>query len=359
MPLLSLDIRDFRNFRHAGLTFSPGLNLISGANAAGKTSLLEAIYCLARVRSFRSNAALAPVRYGSDMFRLVGRIRQDQGRCVSVGIERQAAGLRVRLDGQPVNRLSDLAGCFSVQLMSAETESILEGGPRCRRQALDWALFHVEHPYREYWQRYARALRQRNAAIRGGRSAAEIQVWDTDLQAAGRQLDRLRREYFHALKPNLDMMVSELLPGMEVNLQYLQGWPLDQRLEAILLRALEQDRARGHTRYGPHRADFRIEVDGRDAHAHCSRGQQKVLVLAFMLAQLGLQQALNIAPGAFLLDDFTSELDMDHQERVLAVLKTLHAQVFVTAIGAVHADRPEWTGARMFHVEHGEVQEVV
>lgn len=359
MGLQSLDIRDFRNIQNASLTFSSGLNLITGANAAGKTSLLEAIYCLGRVRSFRTSIVDEPVRYGQTAYRIVGRVRQEGGRLVPVGIERQAAGLQVHLDGKVIRRLSDLAGSFPVQVMSGDTDSILEGGPRYRRQAIDWALFHVEHPYREYWQRYTRALRQRNAALRTRVAGEQVRIWDSELLETGQQIDKLRKQYFEALQLKLQDNLPELLPGVTVSLHYQSGWPAGLGLAESLAQALERDRIRGYTQYGVHRADFKILVNGRPARSHCSRGQQKALTVAFMLAQIGLQQDRDISLGAFLLDDFASELDEAHQERVLCALRDLHAQVFVTAIDGVRTDQSAWDETKRFHVEHGEIQEVL
>ena len=359
MGLQSLDIRDFRNIQNASLTFSSGLNLITGANAAGKTSLLEAIYCLGRVRSFRTSILDEPVRYGQTAYRIVGRVRQEGGRLVPVGIERQAGGLQVHLGGKVISRLSDLAGCFPVQVMSGDTESILEGGPRSRRQAIDWALFHVEHPYREYWQRYTRSLRQRNAALRARVAIDQVSVWNTELLETGERIDNLRKQYFEALQPKLQHTLLELLPGMTVSLQYQSGWSGGLTLAEALAQSLERDRIRGYTQHGVHRADFKILVNGHPVRSHCSRGQQKALTVGFQLAQIGLQQDRGVALGAFLLDDIASELDAAHQDRVLSALRDLHAQVFVTAIEGIRTDQAAWDETKRFHVEHGGIQEVL
>jgi DNA replication and repair protein RecF len=359
MGLQSLDIRDFRNIQNASLTFSSGLNLITGTNAAGKTSLLEAIYCLGRVRSFRTGIVDEPVRYGQTSYRLVGQVRQEGGRIVPVGIERQATGIQVHLDGRSIRRLSDLAGSFPVQVMSGDTDSILEGGPRYRRQAIDWALFHVEHPYREYWQRYTRALRQRNAALRAKVSIQQVRAWDTEMLETGEQIDQLRRRYFEYLQPKLQEILADMLPGNTASLYYQSGWPAGLELAEALAQSLERDRTRGYTQHGIHRADFRILVNGRNARSHCSRGQQKALTVGFILAQIGLQQDRDVALGAFLLDDFASELDESHQERVLCGLQDMRAQVFVTAIQGIKTDHAAWHETKRFHVEHGEIQEVV
>lgn len=356
--LLSLEIEDFRNIESSHLRFADGLNLITGANAAGKTSLLEAIYCLGRVQSFRTHNADRLTRHGRPGWRLVGRVGLPAGRNLPVGIERSAGRYRVRLNGQPVQRLSDLAGYLPVHVMAGDTANILGGGPRYRRQSLDWALFHVEQGYREIWQRWMRCLRQRNAALRSGEPAGQRTVWDSGLIDAALAIDRLRRAYLEELQPLLSAEMQQLLPGIRMELHYHTGWTAGEPLAAALARSLDRDLARGYTHAGPQRADFSIQVDGLPVQAQFSRGQQKATVLAWLLAQVKLQQAHEISHGVFLLDDVTSELDTAHQERLVKALDSLHMQAFVTAIEP-RAVENSWPIARRFHVEHGDIQEVV
>ena len=355
--LVSLELQDFRNFNHASLAFAPGLNLITGANASGKTSLLEAIHYLGRVRSFRTSVADQPIRYGQAAFRVVGRLRVPSGQPVTVGIERTRGRYTVHLGGQPVRRLSDLAGNFPVQVFSSDTATILSGGPRQRRHTLDWALFHVEQRYRDHWQRYTRALRQRNAGLRARVADAEVTAWDAELVEYACAIDELRRGYLAGLAPYLEREIAGLLPGATLELQYVQGWPAATSLAEALAGGLDKDRAHGYTHWGPHRADLRLLLDGHPVAAHCSRGQQKSILLGFMLAQVRYQQALGGVAGAFLLDDLSSELDAAHRSRVLEALRELQAQVFVTAIEAETIDLSAWQPARLFHVEHGKVHE--
>jgi DNA replication and repair protein RecF len=359
MGLQSLEICDFRNIATASLAFSPGLNLVSGENAAGKTSLLEAVYCLGRVRSFRTPVSAQPIRDGQPAFRLVGRVVSPGGRQIPIGIERQRSDLKVHLDGQPIRRLSDLAGSFPVQVMSGDTPTILNGGPRYRRQTLDWALFHVEQAYREVWQRYTRALRQRNAALRAHTPLQQVTAWDAELVDAAERLHEFRGHYFEMLEPFLQAEVMQLLPEKELLVRYQSGWPVNMSLREALSGSLEKDRRQGFTQCGPHRADFSFLINGQGVVSHCSRGQQKVVVVSFLLAQVQLQQGRPAPMGAFLLDDLTSELDARHQHRVLTALRDLNTQVFVSAIEPDAVAAVAWQEVKKFHVEHGVVQEVV
>ena len=356
MALLSFEINNFRNIQHSSLVFSPGLNLITGKNAAGKTSLLEAIYCLGRVRSFRTAVSEQAIRYGASAYRLVGRVGPAEGQTQPIGIEREAASLRVHLDGQPIKRLSDLAGRFPVQVLSADTPTILNGGPRYRRQALDWALFHVEQSYREIWQRYNRALRQRNAALRAHQAAASIHAWDAELCESAEQLHQFRGTYFESLKPHLLGEIEDLLPGVALSVRYQPGWPAGGAFADVLAKSLEKDRVRGYTRFGPHRGDFSLMMDDHSVSAHCSRGQQKSVTVGFLLAQVKLQRERAVPMGAFLLDDLSSELDARHQARIIKALRELDTQVFVTAIDDAIIDATDWRDASRFHVEHGDIQ---
>jgi len=357
--LQSLDIENFRNIKRASLSFSPSINLITGLNAAGKTSLLEAIYCLGRVRSFRALNANHLVHEGESSYRLVGRIGLTGGRTIPIGMERLQGNYRIHLEGQSVQRLSDLAGRFPVQIMTSDTANILSGGPGYRRQSLDWALFHVEQGYRLLWQRYSRVLRQRNAALRAHAPPAQIMTWDRELTDAADGLDRLRHDYIADLEPYIQNELESLLPGRSLSLRYSSGWPRDVALETALKNNLDKDLAQGYTHCGPHRADMLLLVDSKPVQNSFSRGQQKAMIVAFLMGQVKFQHALNAPRGALLLDDLGSELDEEHQSRILLCLKEIGTQVFVTAINSHTAKLAEWPGMKRFHVEHGVVREVL
>ena len=311
------------------------------------------------MRSFRSADPHHLIRNGHSSYRLLGRIGLVGGYSIPLGMQRLPGSYRIHLEGRPVQRLSDLAGCFPVQVLTNDTANILSGGPAYRRQSLDWAFFHVEQRYRELWQRYARVLRQRNAALRTRTPRAQITAWDKELADAAAALDRSRRIYLSDLEPFVQREFAALLPGRSLILRYFSGWAKEAELDVVLKRTFEKDFSRGYTQSGPHRADLAALVDGTPAQLKLSRGQQKALVVAFLLGQAKLQQSVNGPRGAFLLDDLGSELDAEHQVRILSCLREIGSQVFVTAIGSHSVNLSDWPVIKTFHVEHGVVREML
>jgi DNA replication and repair protein RecF len=333
------------------LTLDPRYNLFVGQNASGKTSLLEAMFFLGRGRSFRSRKLERMIQHGQSEFRVVGRV-QHETRTVVLGVRGMQTGTETRVAGAAAESAADLAGHFPPQIIDPEIHKLLEEGPARRRRFLDWGVFHVERSFMTAWQRYHRALRQRNASFRRGGDEGLVTVWDVELAAAGEALSALRARYVGLLSPGLAEIGRRLL-GLEVALVYHRGWPADEGLLDALRRGLDRDRRHAVTHSGPHRADVVVRVDGHAAKERVSRGQQKLLASALTLAQLALQD--EVAPGrsALLLDDPAAELDGPNLERLLAVVRELPVQLFVTSL------RPDLQGlgdpGAMFHVEHGVV----
>ncbi len=179
MRVDSLEVVDFRNLQPLRLACAPGLNLIIGANAAGKTSLLEALYFLGRGRSFRTAQNRELIRRGGARLRVVAGLVEAGGRRVTVGVEHDGRVIGARVAGNPAETLAELARQMPVLLIDAGSHRLLEGGPRERRRFMDWGLFHGESGFLKVWRRYGAALRHRNAALRGGLDARSIDAWDT------------------------------------------------------------------------------------------------------------------------------------------------------------------------------------
>jgi len=349
VALQRLEAERFRGLAPLAADFDPRYNLIVGRNASGKTSLLEALFFLGRGRSFRSRRLQALIRHGETDFQLVAKVAYG-GLPLTLGIRASRGNTEIRIGGQPVRSSTELAGHFPPHIIDPEVHKLLEEGPGQRRKFVDWGVFHVEPGFLVEWQRYHRALRQRNAALRGATAGVPVGVWDDELAASGTRLAQLRTDYLQRLQPFVSVAGQALL-DLDVTVAHLNGWGADETLAEALLRSGERDRRFGVTHVGPHRADIGVRVEGLLARDRISRGQQKLLASALTLAQLSLQES--VAPGrtALLLDDPAAELDAERLERLVGLVRTLPVQLFVTSL---RADLPGLgVPGAMFHVEHG------
>ena len=359
-PLNLFPLSSFVIFSRLQLLLSPQLNLFIGNNAAGKTSLLETLYVLARGRSFRARQLDKLVQNNRDGFRLVVQLKDSEGRTFPVGMQRTGRRLVCRIDGQPVKRLSELAALFPVQWLGGNLHAVIEEGPAYRRQMLDWGLFHVKPSYIDSWKRFQKLLKQRNAAIRQRSGRREVQAWDGELATAGEQLDAFRREYIRAFLPEIERLASHF-PILEyaVSVNYKKGWADDATFAETLSDTLEKDRNFGFTHSGPQRADLAFSYDGKPAKERLSRGQQKVYVVALQLAQATLLYKATGKTSLFLLDDLGAELDATNQAKVMGLLRAIEAQVFVTSINDVELKDLAIGKVKRFHVKHGNVTEML
>ena len=356
MRLKRLSVEGVRNLEPTYLHLGDETTLITGANAAGKTSLLEAIHLLGRGRSFRSGRLEQVIRHGKSFLRVTGRVAS-QSREHRLGIEHDGVRWRGRVDGRDIRALSELAGLFPVQVINTETQRILQDGPAVRRVFLNWGSFHHDVAYQGHWQRYERALRQRNAALRN-RDLRLAAAWEPDLAGAGEAVDRIRRALANALETRLSRFVDRWLHGHGVTLAYRSGWRAGESLLGLYGREREREREAGFTLHGPHRADLRMGAMGVEAQHGLSRGQQKLLAISLVLTLCEELHASTQRAPVLLVDDLAAELDRERCAQVLEALEGLSAQVVLTAIDEGDlplADLP----VRRYHLAGGAVQEMI
>jgi len=353
MSLRRLEVRDFRCIATAELEFDSRCNLVSGANASGKTSLLEAIFFLGRGRSFRTARNETLIRKDSRELLLTGRF--DAGGSVRpVGVRYSREGFEARAAGTRIGSLAELATILPVQAIDPEVHRLIEEGPQERRRYLDWGVFHVEPRFVDQWRRYQRALKQRNAALRAGATEQVVRAWDPELLESGQLLAASRREYFKQLQPHV-AAIGERLLGLTIELSLSDGWAAGTELRDAIDHSWPRDRERGTTHAGPHRADLSIRVGGDLARDRVSRGQQKLTASALLLGQLRCDEALGSATAALLVDDPAAELDEANLDRLISVILELPGQLFVTALEPGAAAFQRLPAARRFHVEHGKI----
>ena len=333
MTIELLRLTDFRNFRYAEIRPGPGVNLITGPNGSGKTSLIEAVGFLSNGRSFRTPLVQRVVSYGCESLTVYAELCSGDDR-KRIGISRgKSRDTEIRINGESVRRLAELSRELPLQILNPESMSLLgDGGPELRRSFIDWGCFFSDESFFGNWARFRNVLKQRNAALRTAGSYQSVAYWDRELVRYSEAVSEVRERYCSAIRDDLMRYLSEFLPDFTFSIDYYRGWERDADLAGLLERSFPRDREAGYTMSGAQRADLRIKADGIPARDILSRGQLKLAVCAMKLSQgLHLEQSSG-RPCTFLIDDFASELDAARRRLLSEKLSGVRGQIFVTAV---------------------------
>jgi DNA replication and repair protein RecF len=348
MTLAALRVENLRIIAAAQLQLDAGLNLITGANGSGKTTLLEAIFLLGRGRSFRTRNTERLIRHRSDSLLVFGETQAPDHR---LGFEyATATGSAARIDGRTPESLAELPAHFFVEVIDPEIHRLISGAPADRRRWLDWGVFHVEPLFLDHWLRYSRALKQRNAALKSG---MDPRPWTGELVRYGERITAQRQAWLEGLQPLWAATVSEL-SGLPVQIVAQRGWAQQHAsLADALDESQERDRQRGTTTVGPHRADIGLRLDGVMAREVLSRGQQKLVAAAMVIALLRRLRERGERPPTLLLDDPAAELDSERLGNFVSLVRSLEGQLVVTTLQ--HSSEIFGKPDKVFHVEQGSV----
>jgi len=335
--LVSLKLRNYRNYPRLELEPSPGLNVFLGRNGQGKTNLLESVALLAlssspRVR--REGELIGPL---APETRVEAQVVGTHGSVeISFSVTR-LDGERTRrsilVNGKP-KRALDLPGHFRVTLFWPDDLTLIKSGPEHRRRFLNQLLVQVEPGYARSLSRYARVIEQRNSLLKqvaaGEQPALSLEVWDLELVQTGTAIARARRQAVVEMDAYVAANHGRLAPGESLGLRYVG--PPDDLSEAVH-NSQREDLRRGVTTVGPHRDDIEVLLDGRDARSFASQGQQRTAVVSLKLAEAALMTSRTGEASPLLFDDVLSELD---QQRRLALLERMGGddQVIITSVEA-------------------------
>ena len=360
MSIAALSITDFRNL--AAVALEPqlsGLNLICGPNGSGKTSLLEAIHFLSLGRSFRSASSTCLIRHETNKFSIFAQLLDQEGYHTPLGIERHAQGVsKMRIAEQEVDQIAALTARLPLRIINAQSHYLLESGPAFRRKYIDWGLFYESAHFLPLWRQVERILQQRNSLLRDKKSKHEIIGWTHAFIQWGKELTLLRQEYLHTLTPFVVEIAKTLLNIESLQMTYDPGWKVNDDLSLFFDRHYPEELRAGHTLYGPHRADIEFLLEGKPVKHFLSRGQQKLLVCAMIIAQGVMLTQRRNKRLIYLIDDLPSELDEPNSRQLIALLSQQSTQVFITAVGQQPiqaAIRSLDVPMKVFHVEHGAV----
>ncbi|MGV6809911.1 MAG: DNA replication/repair protein RecF [bacterium] len=383
-----LTVQHCRILENAQLHLSPRLNLIMGDNGSGKSSVLEALYLLARGRSFRTHRIAELITHQQASIICSARLRQptskqiqDTSRQPSIiptaipdhrtdhttllGIEKSPQHTTLRLNQQTVKNQADLTRQLPITLIHPEVVSLIVGSPALRRAFIDWLAFYLHDDFYPQWQRYQRILKQRNACLRSPTYDNSLPYWSQELAALQASLHTFRLTALSALQQSLAHYQPILWADVALDLQLQTGFPIETDLhdQAALLTLYQQreaqDRKTGYTLYGAHRADLVIKINNVLAAKSASRGQLKMLSILLLLAQSHALSHTNKGKGIIAIDDLAAELDAQNRDRLLSVLWETGQQLWVTSTHqAFHTFNVSEIDHALFHVKQGVVEQV-
>ena len=385
----------FRNLQQVLMTPHPRFNVLFGDNGQGKTNLLEAIYLLATLRSFRTTRIEELVSFGGEQAELKARVEHRQiNRLLGLQLAVRPTKKQVLVDGKTA-RVSEYFGSVNVVLFAPEDLRLPKGPPVGRRRFLDRAVWNTCPAYLDEVRTYEKVLRSRNALLRsslrlGKPSRSELPpnldsggqpeptdendllaIYDQQLASSGAKLMLRRRMYLAELAPQVAATFEQVSrSGLSVQLRYEPGVSSSRQaaaLEAADVRALvdvlseqlqrdrKRDLLRGFTHSGPHADDLAMDLDGRAADIHASQGQIRALVLALKIAEIQHLYRILGDPPVLLLDDVSSELDAQRNGFLFDFLRAMPCQVFITTTSPAYVQLA--SERQDFHIHGGRLLE--
>jgi len=361
MHIQYLAMKNFRNIRQVEMTPDKGFNILWGDNAQGKTNILEAIYLLGNLKSFRGARNEDLIRHDCLSSSIAGDIFfREVRRQIELEIDHQ--GKRGRVDGKEARTAGNFLGHLCPVLFSPEEVGLVKGPPAGRRALVDRAVFQTEPGYLAQAQEYRRCLKQRNRLLKDKKKVAEIEPWTEGVIRAGARIRRARSLYLKRLQPLLGEAYGNLSGGREeagtvCPSPGLSLSEIEEDLRRETARSFEREYGLGQTLVGSHRDDIRFMVNGRSLRLYGSQGQQRSFILAFKAAQImDLEQIIGESP-VLLLDDMTSELDRRRQSFFFHFLRRRRGQVFITTTDIRTLVDGGFGDARFFRVADGDLEE--
>jgi DNA replication and repair protein RecF len=362
MILKSLKLRFYRNLMEVDTSWNGHFNVIYGQNAQGKTNLLESIYLLGHLKSFRGARGHELINHNGELA-WVGATVEKNAVQHQLEIALQKSGRTPKVDNKAVKRLSHFFGYLRTVIFTPEELGSIKGFPAGRRALLDRAILQTDPTYLDRIQEYDRILRQRNQLLKKQVDDELLDPWTESLVRAGSRIRHDRLLYLKRFTPRLGKAYQEITGGKETaDLKYSIAYSSEEELSGYLLEALKRLTARekklGLTLAGPHRDDIDFLVEERSLRSFGSQGQQRSYLLAFKAAQvIDLENLLNDSP-ILLLDDLASELDMQRQEGFFNFLLQRNGQVFLTSAQQTMMTGAVRQKASYYKVDQGVVSEM-
>lgn len=371
MYLEKISLINYRNYESLSKNFSAQINLLVGANAQGKTNILEAIYYLAIGKAYRSARENQLIKWGNQHFKISGEIKNKISRSnleVIFQNENQLnkGNKEIKINGIKIRRMADFLGNLTAVLFAPEDLNIVKGSPLERRKLLDNDISQVNPGYFSQLQKYQKILNQRNHLLKRmiGRekALAELEIWNMQFLNMCEKIIQKRLQVVEKLTPLTRLMQRKLTGGQEnLEFKYLfnrqqeikNGYPIRDILITEMEKVQKEELLRGITLCGPHRDDLLFILNGINLKSYGSQGQHRTAVLAIKLAELEFFKGESGEYPLLLLDDVLSELDQERRACLIKIIEDKLIQCFITTTEDVQFLWKNKKNIASFYVEKG------
>lgn len=334
MIVQNLTLKNFRSYEYLSTSFDSKLNIIIGDNAEGKTNIVEAIHYLSLARSFRTAEDTNLIKQGNEFSTIEAEIIQGEIK-KKINVTLTKDGKKITVNKKPISKLSELNDVVNVIVFEPKDVQLFKDSPRLRRQYLDVNLSKKSVIYFENISKYEKVLKERNELLKQNNpNKDQLAIITNMLIESALPVIKYRIMYAREINGILSKIVKAIKGEEEVaQIIYSPFIPLDEDYQTnaknAYNKALESDLRKKATSIGPHREDFQMTLNGRDVSVIGSQGENRLLVLSLKLAPYFLIEDKDKRP-IVVLDDVMSELDKEHQNRLISFLSKFE-QVFLTA----------------------------
>lgn len=356
MRLTEFRCDGFRSLTNVQIRPAPGINIIRGLNAQGKTSLLEALFFLTTAKSHRTTVEKELVREGSEGFAIRGDVQRSD-RAVVLEARWWQGVKRFRVNGVPQVRVSDILGKVNVVMFAPEDILLVKGAAGLRRQFLDMELSRLQPTYLRALQGFRQVLKQRNQLLRDtAADATMLDLWDQQLARHGAVLIEERAKFVEQLDKLARIAYGLIADGETLEIRYQPDVKLASCLLEVVTASRHADLQRRQTCRGPHRDDFEFFVGGRPARSYASQGQQRTAALAMKLADVDLIKDRSGEFPILMLDEVLSELDANRARQLFSTMhKGLQCILTTTNMSYTHPEMG--SDSAVFRISGGHVEE--
>ena len=359
--ITDIKIEGFRNYDQERVFLKEGINIFLGRNGQGKTNLLEAVYVLGMLSSFRKTETESLIREGESSFSIEGFFSDDEA--TTLLVEKGPRGWKkIEADGCECAKKSDYIGRVKMVVFSPDEMELIQGSPEIRRRYLDRTYFHVTRSHLKNLKLYKRILTQRNLLLKRRLfKTPELDVWSERLAEAGAKIIDGRYELVDIL--NRKLAIEQPFTGTDrISMSYLEKGKsaikkgeTKERLLDKLFRLRDEEIARKMTLVGPHRDDVEITINDEKAKAFSSRGEMRSILLALKAAEVEIYRNVSSVRPLVMLDDVASELDIDRRRSLLEYLRLKGEQVLITTTEAENLPLVDAEKKNIFRVEKGKL----